>query len=388
VARLARAFCGAPIRLELWDGSHMDFSAHPPVATVRVLDRATLLSLMLRPALAFGEAYGAGRIAVDGDLVRMLVAVNQALADRPYPGATPRESRITPNRARHNVHTHYDIGNAFYRLWLDEAMVYTCAYFACPETTLEDAQRAKFEYVCRKLQLRPGDRVIEAGCGWGALSIYMARRYGVTVLACNVSTPQLEFARDAAARVGVSDRVTFVNADYRSLEGRADAFVSIGMLEHVGREQYAALGGVIDRVLDPVHGRGLLHFIGRDVPMPFNAWISEYIFPGAYAPALSEVLSGVLEPYDLSVVDIENLRPHYARTLAHWRDRFEAREDAVRDMFDDTFVRTWRLYLASAEASFLSGSLQLFQVAFGRAADDSRPGMRESLYRKRADGAL
>jgi cyclopropane-fatty-acyl-phospholipid synthase len=388
LARLARAFRGVPVRLELWDGSYADFSTAEPVATVRVRDRATLLNLTMRPAVAFGEAYAAGRIVVDGDLVPMLVAVNQALAARPYPGRSPREGRITPARARHNVHAHYDIGNDFYRLWLDETMAYTCAYFTDPEATLERAQQAKLEYVCRKLQLRPGDHVIEAGCGWGALALHMARTHGVTVSAYNVSASQLAFARAEAVRAGLADRVTFVNDDYRAIAGRADAFVSIGMLEHVGREQYPELGRAIDRVLDPARGRGLLHFIGRDAPMPFNAWIAEYIFPGAYAPALSEVLSGVLEPCGLSVFDVENLRPHYARTLTHWLDRFEARADRVQKMFDEAFVRTWRLYLASAAACFLSGSLQLFQVTFGRPADDSRPWTRDVLYRRRADGSL
>ena len=388
LGRLVRAFRGAPVRLELWDGSTAHFSDAPPVATVRVADRATLLSLVVRPALAFGEAYAAGRITVDGDLVQLLVAVNHALANRPYPGAAHRDSRITPARARRNVHSHYDIGNEFYRLWLDESMAYTCAYFAEPDATLAQAQRAKFEHVCRKLQLKRGEHVVDAGCGWGGLAVYMAERYDVTVRAYNVSAAQLEFAREAAARARLTDRVTFVNADYRAIDDRADAFVSIGMLEHVGREQYTEFGATIDRVIHPVRGRGMLHFIGRDTPMPFNAWISEYIFPGAYAPALSEVLAGGIEPHQLSVTDVENLRPHYARTLAHWRHGFEAHADRVRQTFDETFVRTWRLYLASAEASFLSGSLQLFQVTFGRAPDDSRPWTRMGLYREPSRGEL
>jgi cyclopropane-fatty-acyl-phospholipid synthase len=209
----------------------------------------------------------------------------------------------------------------------------------------------------------------------------MARAYGVTVRAYNVSTAQLEVANDSAARAGLSDRVTFINDDYRAIAGQADAFVSIGMLEHVGREQYEALGDVIDRVIDPARGRGLLHFIGRNYPMPFNAWIAEHIFPGADAPALSEVLSGALESHNLSIADVENLRLHYARTLTQWRERFEAQAVGVEALFDQAFVRTWRLYLASAEASFLSGSLQLFQVTFGRAADNTRPATRAGLYR-------
>src|SRR5579864_748124 len=378
LSKLSRLLNGAPVRLQLWNDESAT-PAMPTVATVLVKDRATLVRLLLRPALAFGEAYSAGRLVVKGDLVRLLEAVNRALAGRPYePGA--RRVPATPTSAKDNVHVHYDLGNDFYRLWLDEAMVYTCAYFEHPTATLEEAQRAKLDYVCRKLRLTPGDRVIEAGCGWGALALHMATRYGVTVRAFNISDAQLRYARERAAREGLSDRVTFVDGDYRTIDGRCDVFVSIGMLEHVGPADYAIFGGVIDRVLEPRHGRGLLHFIGRDAPMEFNSWNARHIFPGAYAPTLGEVLPGVLESAHVSVVDVENLRPHYALTLRHWLNRFEDHQEPIRAMFDDAFVRTWRLYLASAQASFASGDLQLFQVSFGRRADTAQPWTRRDLY--------
>ena len=378
LSKLARFLHGAPVRLQLWNDSVADPDVSP-VATVVVKDRVTLIRLLLQPALAFGEAYSAGRVVVKGDLVRLLEAVNRALAGRPYESSS-RRIPITPASARENVHVHYDLGNDFYRLWLDKAMVYTCAYFEDLDATLEDAQRAKMDYVCRKLRLRPGDRVIEAGCGWGALALHMARHYGVSVRAFNISREQLRYARERAVQEGLSDRVTFVDGDYRTIDGRCDAFVSIGMLEHVGPEDYPAFGGIIDRVLDPDHGRGLLHFIGRNAPMEFNRWIARHIFPGAHAPALSEVLPGALENAHLPVLDIENLRLHYALTLKHWLDRFESHVDVIRSMFDDAFVRTWRLYLASAQASFASGDLQLFQVTFGRAADNTQPATRRALY--------
>jgi cyclopropane-fatty-acyl-phospholipid synthase len=386
LSRLSRLLHGAPVRLELWN-DECAAPPVPPVATVVVKDRATLVRLLLRPALAFGEAYSAGRLVVKGDLVRLLEAVNRALAGRPYE-AGARRVPATPASAKDNVHVHYDLGNDFYRLWLDEAMVYTCAYFDRPTATLEEAQRAKLDYVCRKLRLAPGDQVIEAGCGWGALALHMARHYGVTVRAFNISEEQLRYARDRAAREGLSDRVTFVNGDYRTIDGRCDAFASIGMLEHVGPADYATLGGVIDRVLDPRRGRGLLHFVGRHAPMEFNRWIARHIFPGAYAPTLGEVLPGVLEPAHVSVLDVENLRPHYVLTLRHWLERFEQHVDPIRAMFDDAFVRTWRLYLACAQASFACGDLQLFQVTFGRVADAAQPWTRRTLYEAPLHGAM
>jgi cyclopropane-fatty-acyl-phospholipid synthase len=280
------------------------------------------------------------------------------------------------------------LGNDFYQLWLDADMVYTCAYFDRPDATLEAAQRAKLDYVCRKLQLRPGEHVVEAGCGWGALALHMARRYGVTVRAYNISAEQLQYARGRAAREGLDGRVTFIADDYRAIDGRCDAFVSIGMLEHVGRAQYETLGGVIDRVLDRERGRGLLHFIGRNVPLPFNPWITKRIFPGAYAPTIGEVSAAILERQRFSVIDVENLRLHYAKTLEHWLDRFERQAGTIQAMFDEPFVRMWRLYLASAQACFRTGDLQLFQVTFGRAADNGRPWTRDGLYTEGVDGSL
>ena len=379
--RLVRHLSGAPIEFRLWDNQSVNCGPGPSLGTVAIRDRATLTRLVTRPALAFGEAYVSGGLQVRGDLASMLEATNRALAGRPYQRSWRTRGSSTRD-ARHNIHVHYDLGNEFYRLWLDEDMVYTCAYFERPDATLETAQRAKLDLVCRKLGLRPGQHVIEAGCGWGALALHMARHYGVTVTAYNISGAQLDFARERAARERVTDRVTFVDGDYRSISGRCDAFVSIGMLEHVGRQHYLDLGGVIDRVLDRQTGRGLLHFIGRAHPMPFNPWITRHIFPGAYAPSLAEVLPAVLERHRLPVLDVENLRLHYAETLRHWLDRFERQVDVIRTRFDERFVRMWRLYLASAQASFQSGDLQLFQIGFGRTGDNAIPWTRRSLYQE------
>ena len=371
---------GAAFRLQLWDGTAQGASTSPSLATVTVADRGTLLRLLWRPALAFGEAYADGRIAVHGDLVALLESINRALAGRPYQRGGPATHRTDPAAARKNDHAQSDQGNDFYRLWLDEQMVYTCAYFTSPGDSLEAAQVAKLDYVCRKLRLQPGETVVEAGCGWGALALHMARHYGVTVRAFNISAAQLAYARAQAVREGLADRVTFEDGDYRTIDGRADAFVSIGMLEHVGSEHYDAIGRVIGRVIDPVRGRALVHFIGRNRPMPFNPWIGRYIFPGAHAPSLGEVLPPVAEAANLSVVDVENLRPHYAETLRHWRERFETHAPDISARFDERFVRMWRLYLAGAEACFRSGDLQLFQIVLGRASDNTAPWTRADLY--------
>jgi cyclopropane-fatty-acyl-phospholipid synthase len=291
-------------------------------------------------------------------------------------------------RARRRVRQHYDLGNEFYRLWLDDEMVYTCAYFPSPDLGLEEAQIAKLDHVCRKLRLRPGDRVLEAGCGWGALARHMAVSYGARVTACNVSREQIHYARERAEQAGLGDRVTFLEEDFRNVGGRYDVFVSVGMLEHVGRRNYGDLGRVIHERLDPERGRGLLHFIGRNHHLPLNTWIRRRVFPGAYPPTLAEVLEGVLEPWDFSVLDVENLRLHYERTLALWRTRFENTADLAATMFDDAFVRTWRLYLSGSQAAFSTGWLQLFQLTFARPRDNDLPWSRAGLYAEEPLGEL
>jgi cyclopropane-fatty-acyl-phospholipid synthase len=230
--------------------------------------------------------------------------------------------------------------------------------------TLDEAQEAKLDLVCRKLQLRRGDSVVEAGCGWGALAIHMAKRYGVRVRAFNVSHEQLAFARARALREGLTDRVEFIDDDYRNVRGTFDAFVSVGMLEHVGLSNFRTFGDVVRRSLRRDGGRGLLHFIGRDTPCALNAWIRRRIFPGGYTPTLSEVASRILGPAGMSIVDVENLRLHYARTLQLWSERFEGVKDSVRETYGESFTRAWELYLAGSQAAFATGWMQLFQIVF------------------------
>ncbi len=358
-------------------------------ATVRFADRRALVGLIFDPEVHFGDAFSAGRIEIEGDLVE---AISEAYQAPPNQSVVPLRwlsvlGRATPRRSRANVEHHYDLGNDFYREWLDRELVYTCAYFETPEAGLEQAQIAKHDLVCRKLAIQPGETVAEAGCGWGALARHMARRYGARVTACNLSREQVAWARRRAAAEGLADRVQFLEADYRELRGRFDVFVSVGMLEHVGLRSYGELARTIDRCLDPRRGRGLLPVIGRDAPRPLNAWIRKRIFPGAYPPTLDQAVRLVLRPAHVGVVDVENLRRHYALTLDHWRRRYEAALAAGRIGFDEAFRRGWRVYLAGSQAAFATGWLDLFQLTFTRRADDTLPWTRASLYRPQANGA-
>lgn len=365
-SRVQATIDAAAVRLELWDGTSSYGGTDPPVGDLVVHDRRTLVGLAIHPELYFGEGYVSGSVTIRGEL-RAVVEALTRYAPREVSWAqrfSALLSRNTLNQSRRNVHHHYDLGNDFYRLWLDGEMVYTCAYYATPDMSLDEAQRAKMDHVCRKLRLRRDETVVEAGCGWGALALHMARHYGVRVRAFNVSREQLAYARERAAREGLGSRVEFVDDDYRNVSGQFDVFVSVGMLEHVGLRNFAALSHVIRRTVRPEGGRGLLHFIGRDAPRPLNAWVRRRIFPGAYPPALAEVTSRVLAPAGMSVLDVENLRLHYARTLSHWSAKFAAAGDVIRRMYSEEFRRAWDLYLAGSEAAFTTGWMQLFQVVF------------------------
>ena len=382
--KIMQAFGNPPVHVVLWDGREILNRNGNAVAQVLFRDRGALLKLITDPGLNFAELYSAQRIEVSGHLPDFLEAVYQVWPVSSH--GKLREllaplfglQRNTFTSARRNVRHHYDIGNDFYKLWLDERMLYTCAYFSSQDLSLEDAQLAKMDHVCRKLQLRPGDSVVEAGCGWGALSLHMAKYYGVKVKAYNISKEQIAFARARASAEGMNDRVEFIEDDYRNVRGKYDAFVSVGMLEHIGVDHFQELGAVIDRCLK-VDGRGLIHSIGMNYPRPIDAWAERYIFPGAGPPSLGQMMQ-IFEPFNFSVQDVENLRLHYAKTLEHWLQRYEAKVDRVLEMFDQEFVRAWRLYLAGSIATFKTGDMQLFQVVFSRAGNNQIPWTRHALY--------
>jgi cyclopropane-fatty-acyl-phospholipid synthase len=368
LGRISKAAEPAPIRIVLGNGEAA-LPVESPAATLIIPDRATLLRLMFDPEVAFGDGYTDGTIQVHGSLVKLLEAIYQAGEHRSGPLYQRLASKwmqwFQANNlpgSRRNIRAHYDLGNDFYKLWLDRQMVYTCAYFPSPGATLEQAQTAKMEHICRKLRLQPGETVVEAGCGWGALSLHMARHYGVSVKAFNVSREQVVFARRRAEEEGLSHQVEFIEDDYRNISGEFDVFVSVGMLEHVGRENYSHVANVIQRSIGE-SGRGLFHFIGKSRPGAYSRWMRKRIFPGAYIPALREALE-ICERWNYSVLDVENLRLHYAKTLEHWLDRYEKSQEQVVSMYGSEFLRAWRLYLAGSLAAFRSGSLQLFQIVF------------------------
>ncbi|MDT8376564.1 MAG: cyclopropane-fatty-acyl-phospholipid synthase family protein [Mariprofundaceae bacterium] len=374
-----------PVSFSLWDGSDFYFSDSAPVGRILIHDRKSFLNILLSPNLKFGDSYSAGSIDVEGDFIECLKALIQAVPRKIDMGIIGRIQQFFPNArssslsgSRDNIYRHYDIGNDFYKLWLDDEMVYTCGYYSSDSVTLQGAQLAKMEHVCRKLRLKPGDQVVEAGCGWGALARHMARYYGVKVRAYNISHEQIRYAQERARAEGLDDRIEYVEDDYRNITGQYDVFVSVGMLEHVGSKNYITLGKVIDRCMKE-NGRGLIHSVGRNSQEPIGEWVERRIFPGSYVPTLRQMMD-VFEPSSFSILDVENLRLHYARTLSDWLDRFDAVSDEVEKMYDASFVRAWRLYLGGCSASFSSGNLQLFQLLFACQHNNDIPWTRDYLY--------
>lgn len=369
-AHILREAGDPPVRIVLPDGTAVQTADGEARFTLRIMKWRALAAMAADPETGFAEQYAAGAAEVQGALEEFCDTIYSHWPRSGSSGVAARllawyldwTQRRSQRAAKKNIRRHYDLGNEFYRMWLDEEMLYTCAFFPSEEATLEEAQVAKMERVARKLGLEAGERVVDAGCGWGAFALYLARVHGCRVRAFNISEEQIAWARRRCRELGLEGRVEFVLDDYRNITGTYDAFASIGMLEHVGKEHYRDLGEVIRRTIGE-KGRGLLHFIGRSRPAPLSAWIRKRIFPGAYAPALSEMLP-LLEAGGYHVADIENLRSHYARTLRCWRERFEAAEPQARAMYGEEFARAWKLYLAGSEASFRSGSLELYQVLF------------------------
>ncbi len=382
--RLLAALGDPPVRFELPDGSAAGPARTEAIATLRLRDLRAPFELLLDPDLALGDLYSAGRLAVDGSLVELMCLtdriphaagpLSRLLGARGAPAAW----RQALGRATGNARRHYDVGNDFYALWLDERMLYTCAYFARPGMSLEEAQLAKLDHVCKKLRLLPDQRVLEFGSGWGALAIHMARRYGARVRAFNVSLEQVAWAREQAEKQGVASRVEFVLDDYRNATGRYDAFASVGMLEHVGPAHFEELGRVIARTL-AAEGLGLIHTIGRSRPQPLNRWVATRIFPNAHPPSLSEMMR-IFEPHDFAVLDVENLRRHYELTAAEWLARYRNDRRLISERVPEETARAFELYLAGTVAAFRCGWMCLYQVVFTRAKNDAIPWTRADLY--------
>ncbi len=360
---------GTAARFQGADGPELEMHLHDPELPRK---------LVLRSDLALGEAYMDGRMTLGADddisafLSFLMINIDQS-SDLWWRRSTHalrimrrRLDQWNPaHKARENVAHHYDLSAALYDLFLDTDRQYSCAYFRNPDMSLEEAQAAKKHHIAKKLCLTPGMRVFEIGCGWGGMALTLAQDYGVDVLGVTLSTEQLTYARQRAEAAGMSGRVKFELMDYRSVTGQFDRVVSIGMFEHVGVPHYREYFDTVrDRLSED--GVALIHTIGRaSPPGTTSPWVTKYIFPGGYVPALSE-MSAAVEKSGLYPTDVEVWRLHYAETLRHWHDRFMARIDEVEALFDQRFTRMWRYYLKASEMTFRHARQCVFQYQMTR----------------------
>jgi cyclopropane-fatty-acyl-phospholipid synthase len=385
-----------PVRLVFWDGERFDFSAKPRLTIT--LHSARLLRLLLAGNFAaLGEAYVKGEIGVEGAIEDVL-DVGIALAERLGKFSTLRRlgqlARAVPRRHsrrqdKADIAYHYDVGNDFYRLWLDENMVYSCAYFCDGSEDIDRAQRQKLDHICRKLMLKPGDRLLDIGCGWGGLLYWAAQHYGVSGLGITLSERQCDYARERIAAGQLAGKVEIRLADYRDLPGdeQFDKIVSVGMYEHVGLRNLPLYFATVQRLLRP-GGAFLNHGIyatdpdGRARGPAGGEFINRYVFPGGAVPHLSRAIREIARA-GLEFADAEDLRPHYARTLMHWTKRLEAHSDVAIRAAGERRYRIWRVYLAGMAQAFERGWLSIAQVLAFRPAQSGtayRPWTRGYQY--------
>ena len=370
-------------RLRITDaaGRFHDIAGAPGLSVaIRLHDPALHWKLVVRPRLYLPEAFMDGTLTIEEgslyDLIDLLTLNLEALPDgvrsRLYNdslGVFRRIHQYNPlSRARHNAGHHYDLSDQLYELFLDKDRQYSCAYFPDWVDDLDTAQLVKKRHIAAKLMVQPGQRVLDIGSGWGGLALYLAGECGAEVIGLTLSVEQHKTATRRAAAAGLSDRVRFLLRDYREEDGRYDRIVSVGMFEHVGINHYGAFFAKVKSLL-AADGVALLHSIGRmDGPGSTHPWIRKYIFPGGYAPALSEVVP-VVERLRLWITDIEILRLHYAQTLRLWRRRFEQNRDRLREIYDERFCRMWEMYLVGSEIAFRRAGHLVFQMQLAKTID-------------------
>jgi cyclopropane-fatty-acyl-phospholipid synthase len=342
--------------------------------------------ILYNASLGFGECYTEGKIKVEGDLqaVTDLAARNNGILPKGIHSLINRLLRLfsgsSARKTRKDISQHYDIGNEFYKLWLDETLTYSCAYFQFPEQDLKTAQLNKIDHLLKKLQLQPGQTLLDIGSGWGGLILQAASRYGVTAMGITHSKEQLTETRNLIEKNGLNGKVTVELADYRELKGsnRFDRIVSVGMFEHVGKAFHNHYFKTITQLLKD-KGISVLHTITRNTEQATDPWLRKYIFPGCYIPSWREIVFNLPE-WNLYLTDVESLRMHYAKTLDDWAFNFYQNRDTIVQMFDEKFARMWWLYLRSSASSFRFSGMDLHQFVFTKGLNNALPLTRDYMY--------
>ncbi|WP_283680309.1 cyclopropane-fatty-acyl-phospholipid synthase family protein [Lentilactobacillus sp. Marseille-Q4993] len=374
-----------PVKVNYWDGSSEVYGDGTPQVAITFHEPISIRSVMKNASIALGEAYMDGRIEIDGSIEDLIYSAYQSaesfLRNKKYIRFLPKQSHDEAE-SKEDVQNHYDIGNDFYRLWLDDTMTYSCAYFESPEDDLKTAQMNKVEHILKKLEPKPRRTLLDIGCGWGTLMLTAAQKYDLRVVGVTLSQEQYDYVSKKIKHLGLEDVAEVQLTDYRELgDAKFDYITSVGMFEHVGKENLGEYFKDVARYLAD-DGTALIHGITRQQGGAYNGWINKWIFPGGYIPGLTENLDHIIEN-GMQVYDVESLRRHYQKTTEIWDENFLAVKDKVKEMFDEKFVRMWDLYLQACAASFKSGNIDVVQYLMTKGASGHElPMTRDYMYKK------
>ncbi|MGO3676775.1 MAG: class I SAM-dependent methyltransferase [Leuconostoc mesenteroides] len=353
----------APIDVEFWDGEKVSYGQGDPIATIILHDVIPIKDIMAHASLTFGEAYMDGKIEIKGNLQQLVKIAYDSkesfLNGSKFSKLIPKHSH-SENKSKADVQSHYDIGNDFYNMWLDPTMTYSCAYFVSEKDTLEDAQWNKVRHILNKLHAQSGETLLDIGCGWGTLLFTAAKEYNLEATGVTLSQQQYDFVSNKIKEEGLESRVHVYLEDYRELKDTYDHVTSVGMFEHVGKENLGEYFNQVNNLLTE-NGTALIHGItGQHDGAGVDAWINKYIFPGGYIPNIAENVGHIIDA-SLQVDDIEPLRRHYQKTLEIWTTNFHKVEEEVISKYGERFYRMWDLYLQACAGSFEAGNIDVVQ---------------------------
>lgn len=373
-----------PVSVTYWDGSTEVYGNGEPQVAIKFNEPIPIRQVLKNASIALGEGYMDGKIEIDGSIEDLVLSAYQSadsfLRNKKFIRYLPKASH-DEEESKKDVQDHYDIGNDFYRLWLDDTMTYSCAYFENPDDDLETAQMNKVEHILKKLDPKPRRTLLDIGCGWGTLMLTAAQKYNLRVVGVTLSQEQYDYVNEKIQRLGLQDVAEVKLTDYRELgDAKFDYITSVGMFEHVGKENLGEYFKCVSHYLTD-DGVALIHGITRQQGGAFNGWINKWIFPGGYIPGLTENLDHIIEN-GLQVFDVESLRRHYQKTTEIWDKNFLEARPKVEKMFDERFIRMWDLYLQACAASFASGNIDVVQYLVSKgAAGHSLPMTREYMYK-------
>ncbi len=373
-----------PFQIKFWDGTVENYGEGEAKFKIIFNEPIPKGDIINDPSMALGEGYMTNKVDIEGSVQDVIESLYNNKESFLKNGAKYekllKKIKSTIKTSKENIEFHYDIGNDFYKLWLDDTMTYSCGYFKNDTDSLTEAQKNKVEHILKKLNLSEGQSLLDIGCGWGELIITAAKKYKVKALGVTLSSEQFERVKQRIKEEGLTDLVDVKLSDYRELKNLTfDRVVSVGMIEHVGKENLQEYFQTVNKLLSK-NGLSLVHSITGINDGGTNTWIDKYIFPGGYVPAVKELVNYISEQ-DFELIDVESLRRHYGRTLENWARNFEAALTEVRKSKDETFIRMWRLYLNACAASFNCVNISIHQILFGKGVNNDLPWTRDYMYR-------